>query len=245
MVLKRMVSWVLLLMITGNLLAQDLDEVTRRWAISGSYGGTKAVITENTMSSGSPLGNMTALSLEYYIPHTRFSLRGGYSGEDLDLAGDFTMQNIELGGRYYLLPQRFSVQPFGGISGFVNLTERSSSGVTGRYSQGPRDKEAIQDYECRYRNTSPLLSVAPVVGADFYILSCLAVTVDYSFRMGIDGRMYAEYDQFRPVKKSGVVRSNGMRHTFSVGLKINFPFGLTEKDGNSILQSLHEAIFGY
>ena len=53
--------------------------------------------------------------LEYYIPYTRFSLKGGYTGEEIGLNPGISapMSNLEIGGRYYFLPQRFAIQPYG------------------------------------------------------------------------------------------------------------------------------------
>lgn len=79
--------------------------------------------------------------------------------------------------------------------------------------------------------------------ADIYFLSCLALTLEYNFRMGIAGKISGEIEKTNS-RGTGFVRSNGMRQTVSVGVKVNFPFTITQTDGNSILQWLDEVIFG-
>lgn len=61
--------------------------------------------------------------------------------------------------------------------------------------------------------------------------------------MGIAGRMNGEVEKTNS-RGTGIVRSSGMRQTLSVGVKVNFPFTITQTDGNSILQLLDEVIFG-
>ena len=61
--------------------------------------------------------------------------------------------------------------------------------------------------------------------------------------MGIAGRMNGEVEKTNS-RVTGIVRSSGMRQTLSVGVKVNFPFTITQTDGNSILQLLDEVIFG-
>ena len=56
------------------------------------------------------------------------------------------------------------------------------------------------------------------------------------------GNGWKDGREMRPILNR--VRSNGMRQTVSVGVKVNFPFTITQTDGNSILQWLDEVIFG-
>lgn len=235
-----------LLLCTGTLVAQDLDDQERRWAVSGSWGGNWSIVTKNSTSfKATSLGTLHTLMLEYYIPNTRFSVKGGYIGEELSLANDITasLSQAEIGGRYYLLPQRFVVQPYGGLSAGFNLSPRHSQGVMteGRYNAKNEYQEMRR---CSYSVREPLFTVSPVVGADIYILTCLAFTVEYNFRLGVDGQMNGEITDVIPIR-GGVVQSRGMRQSLTIGAKVNFPFTITQKDGDSILDSLHEWIFGY
>ena len=79
----KRVGWLLIfLSYVGVVLAQNLDDQERRWAISGSWGGNWPIVTKNTLSGKAvSAGHIHTLMLEYYIPYTRFSLKGGYTGE--------------------------------------------------------------------------------------------------------------------------------------------------------------------
>lgn len=243
---KRFGWFLILLLYMGTVSAQDLDEQERRWAVSGSWGGTWPVITKNTLSEkAAASGSMHTIMLEYYIPTTRFSLKGGYLSEEIRINPDISasLSNLEVGGRYYLLPQRFIVQPYGGLTTGWNLSPRRESGTVSSYYYNVAKHAYLKDYDCHYQIKEPLFTVAPVVGADIYILSCLAFTVEYNFRMGVGGKITGEVER-RNSSEIGIVGSKGMRHNLSIGLKINFPFTLTQQDGNSILQWLDDVIFG-
>ena len=153
------------------------------------------------------------------------------------------MSNLEIGGRYYFLPQRFAIQPYGGLSTGWNLSPRRQEGMGSSSYYDPSRQEFRKDYDYRYRIKEPLFTVSPVVGADIYFLSCLALTLEYNFRMGIAGKISGEIEKTNS-RGTGFVRSNGMRQTVSIGVKVNFPFTITQTDGNSILQWLDEVIFG-
>ena len=83
----KRVGWLLIfLSYVGVVLAQNLDDQERRWAISGSWGGNWPIVTKNTLSGKAvSAGHIHTLMLEYYIPYTRFSLKGGYTGEEIGL----------------------------------------------------------------------------------------------------------------------------------------------------------------
>lgn len=128
----KRVGWLLIfLSYVGVVLAQNLDDQERRWAISGSWGGNWPIVTKNTLSGKAvSAGHIHTLMLEYYIPYTRFSLKGGYTGEEIGLNPGISasMSNLEIGGRYYFLPQRFAIQPYGGLSTGWNLSPRRQEG---------------------------------------------------------------------------------------------------------------------
>ena len=129
----KRVGWLLIfLSYVGVVLAQNLDDQERRWAISGSWGGNWPIVTKNTLSGKAvSAGHIHTLMLEYYIPYTRFSLKGGYTGEEIGLNPGISasMSNLEIGGRYYFLPQRFAIQPYGGLSTGWNLSPRRQEGM--------------------------------------------------------------------------------------------------------------------
>lgn len=244
---RMRIKWLLILLCyVSALTAQDLDEQDRNWALTASFGACSPVITKNTsFEKGAGFGSIRTLMVEYYIPDTRFSLKGGYLGEEINLSGDSSasLSNLEVGGRYYFLPRRFVFQPYGGISTAWNLSPRTEKGVVTGSSYNPLKQEYQKDYETHYYIREPLFTASPVLGTDIYFLSCMAISVEYNFRIGVDGKMKNEIERFKP-RETATVCTNGMRHTFSIGLKINFPFTVTEQDGNSIGQWLEELIFG-
>ena len=243
----KRIGWLLIfLLYVGIAFAQNLDDRERRCSISGSWGGDWPIVTKNTLSGKAvSTGHIHTLLLEYYIPYTRFSLKGGYTGEEIKLNPGISasLSNLEVGGRYYFLPQRFVIQPYGGLSTAWNLSPRRQYGITSGSYYDPSRQEFRKDYDCRYQVKEPLFTISPVIGADIYFLSCLAFTLEYNFRMGIAGRMNGEVEKTNS-RGTGIVRSSGMRQTLSVGVKVNFPFTITQTDGNSILQLLDEVIFG-
>ena len=243
----KRVGWLLIfLSYVGVVLAQNLDDQERRWAIR-AWRSASAWAPRTTCSGAAAKATRTcgSLMLEYYIPYTRFSLKGGYTGEEIGLNPGISasMSNLEIGGRYYFLPQRFAIQPYGGLSTGWNLSPRRQEGMGSSSYYDPSRQEFRKDYDYRYRIKEPLFTVSPVVGADIYFLSCLALTLEYNFRMGIAGKISGEIEKTNS-RGTGFVRSNGMRQTVSVGVKVNFPFTITQTDGNSILQWLDEVIFG-
>ena len=116
----KRVGWLLIfLSYVGVVLAQNLDDQGRRWAISGSWGGNWPIVTKNTLSGKAvSAGHIHTLMLEYYIPYTRFSLKGGSTGEQICLNPGISasMINLDREWRYYFLPHRLAIQPYGGLS---------------------------------------------------------------------------------------------------------------------------------
>ena len=83
----KRIGWLLIfLLYVGIAFAQNLDDQEIRWAISGSWGGDWPIVTKNTLSGKAfSTGHIHTLLLDYYIPYTRFSLKGGYTGEEIKL----------------------------------------------------------------------------------------------------------------------------------------------------------------
>lgn len=92
----------------------------------------------------------------------------------------------------------------------------------------------------RYRN--PLLSFAPGVGADIYLLSSVALTIRYDFMMGIDSRTTIE-DRIQDSPSSFYYHDKGMYHQLGLGVKVTFPFRFSEQDGESLLYLLLDILF--
>ena len=101
----KRVGWLLIfLSYVGVVLAQNLDDQERRWAISGSWGGNWPIVTKNTLSGKAvSAGHIHTLMLEYYISYTRFSLKGGYTGEEIGLNPGISASMSNLGNRRAVL----------------------------------------------------------------------------------------------------------------------------------------------
>ena len=225
-----------LCVVASDMRAQD--DVTRRWAFDIRISPVKPVVSLNETPSNQydPIrsggGPNFSAHLEYFIPHTGFSLVGGYDQETMDFfAGDVSaeLSQIMFGGRWYFLSPGSPLQPYLGAGTYWN--------VTGRKSSGTMSMSGSQNYERNYRVSCPLLSVAPSVGLDVYFFSCLAVELDYGFRFAIDGRTTTE-TKYNGDGQTYAVRSPMHRHAFSAGLKASFPFRFTGSDFSGLLDSI-------
>lgn len=228
-----------LLLCLSRLVANAQDDDSRRWAIDFRLSPVKPVVTFNETpdkyydpikTGGGP--NFSA-HIEYFIPQTGFSVVGGYDHEVMDFySGDVSadLSQIMLGGRWYFLSKSCPLQPYLGVSTFWNVAGRKDAGtvsMSGMYGS----------YERKYSVSSPVLSVAPVVGLDIYLFSCVALEVDYGFRMAVDGHTSSQ-TTFGKDTTPYAMRSPMHRHALSVGLKVTFPFKFTNSDVTGLLDSL-------
>lgn len=208
----------------------------RRWAIEGSIGPT--FIKDKTHIDdpfGTKNGTATYVGAEYYIPNTHFSARLGYMNESLYLGKQLVtaeQSTLNLGGRYYPLPEHIFFQPYAGLGANILLSEDNSStgyaamsGLTTTYSANIH---------------SPHLAFTPTVGFDLYILSSLALSVNYSYNLGFGNRYDIGYsiDGCDPE----MVKGHLNHHNLNIGLKITFPFHFTSRDGVTMLQSILSSI---
>ena len=152
------------------------------------------------------------------------------------LSGDAETAFSELmvGGRWYPAPWNWQVQPFVGLDGFVSL------GALNDRSQ----MSSSEGYERNVLIRNPRVSVAPVVGMDIYLLSHVALQVEYGFRLGIDSRMTATSTYSRMPGQSFVTKTNLHRHALTFGIKLTFPFQFTYYDGETLFEGLLNTIFG-
>lgn len=217
--------------------ADDKDDDTRHWAVCASLGGIQPITTLDETSgrydkAPSTGGPNFALQLEYYIPQKHFSVICGYEKETMDFYhGDVStdMHNITLGGRWYILPQSWYIQPYIGAATYWNVTSRHDVGNLEASGSDLRSRD--------YQISRPLLSVAPNVGFDLYIFSSMAIELNYGFRLAIDGHTTAN-SAYRNDNQTYKMRSPMHRHAFSVGVKLTFPFKFTSGDFSGLLDSL-------
>ena len=221
--------------------AQDDAKATEHWAVDVQIGGGEPLIGRNDLnasgyfvgSTGSASSFLTKFHAEYFIPYTHFSIKAGYEHERMDLlSGDAetSLNQLMVGGRWYPAPWSWTIRPYVGVDALVYIGQLNDN----------YQITSPEGYSREICIRNPRLSLAPVVGADIYLLSHLALQLEYGFRMGVDGRMTATSTFQRMPESTFVTRSNLHRHAFSIGLKATFPFRLTENDGYSLLNMLTE-----
>lgn len=226
-----------LLLCLSRLVANAQDDDSRRWAIDFRLSPVKPVVTLNETPDKyyDPIktggGPNFSFHLEYFIPKSGFSVVGGYEREQMDFySGEVSadLSQFMLGGRWYILSEASALQPYLGASTFWNIGECRQRGSVYALSY---------DYTRNYNVKNPLLSVAPVVGVDIYLFSCVALELEYGFRFAINGHTSSQ-TTFGKDTPPYTMRSPMHRQALSVGLKFTFPFKFTSSDFSGLLDSL-------
>ena len=226
------------------------DDVERVWAIDAHIGGgfyqnahhTGAEVPKYHFGSTQNIGMLTKFHAEYYLPNTNFSLKAGYEHEEVTfLEGEaaYDINQLMLGGRWYVAPTDWWVQPYVGLDMLCAFdAEHSAFSTSASITTGSMGTKTYE-YEGYGKIRLPRFSAGPVVGADFYLFSNIAVQVEYSYRLGFDSHYRATYME---KGSSNTSYNHGQlhRHAVSVGLKINFPFTFTVNDRRSLWDGLFE-----
>ena len=219
------------------------DDTQARWAIDAHIGGNATIGAHHSggnaplyrIGSTSQTGMLTSLHAEYYIPGTQWSVKGGYEHEEISyLKGDINsdLNQLMVGGRWRPVPGDWWVQPYVGADVLWAIdAERHELNTDATLSQ--------ERYQYHIGGTArmPRFSAGPVVGADIYIFSHIALQAQYGFRLGFCSHSHADYTDN---KGAGTTVYHGQihRHVLSVGLKVDFPFHFTEGDGRGLLQGI-------
>ena len=219
------------------------DDSQPRWAIDAHIGGN-SVISAHQAGGNVPMyrslstsqrGLITRLHVEYYIPGTHWSAKAGYEHEEINyLKGDLTcdLNQLMVGGRWRPAPADWWVQPYvGGDVLWALDAER------GDYKMGATSTAEKYSYQATGVGNMPRFSVGPVVGADIYLFTHIALQVEYSFRLGLYSHCHADYTDNR-ANASTAYHGQIHRHVLSVGLKIDFPFSFTEGDARGLLRGI-------
>lgn len=82
----------------------------------------------------------------------------------------------------------------------------------------------------------PRLLFAPTVGFDLYIFSSVALTVDYSYNLGINSKNEV-YDG-ETNRSQLITKGNLNHHNLNFGIKITFPFHFNSDDADTLWESL-------
>ena len=141
------------------------------------------------------------------------------------------MEGVSLGVRCYPGRKLWGVQPYIGLDALYNF-----SGGSYAYS---RDVASDRFGRVRYDGMVhiPHVSVAPIAGVDLYLLSCIALQLEYSCRLGLS-RASVFQAQYNHQPEPFELRMRPIRHGFNVGLKIVFPFHFTAGEGVNLVQGI-------
>ncbi len=231
----------LLFVVSAATVCAD-DETPRRWSLIGGMdiscltAGSHTAPDFRTEKAATFESPGTVVLAEYYLPNDHFSVLGGYMSETLEwYEGDVSvkMHNIALGARYYPLSRRCVIQPYAAVMAYGNVGRRHDSGSFD-LTYG---NQGSQGYKRDYTVSAPFLSVAPTVGFDVYILSSVALELQYGFPLAVAGKTdisttYAGH--------SGVydLHPNMSRHNVQIALKLTFPFRVSGKEISNSLYNL-------
>lgn len=237
----------------GQVAAQDIyrykrngeykDDSQARWSIDAHIGGN-ATISAHRSGGNAPLyrigstnqtGMLTSLHAEYYVPNSQWSVKAGYEHEEISyLKGDanYDLNQLMVGGRWRPAPGDWWVQPYVGAD-VLWAIDAEHDNLDGDVTM---TQERYQ-YHIGGQMRMPRFSAGPVVGADVYIFSHIALQVQYGFRLGFGSHCHAAYTDNRG-EGSTVYHGQIHRHVFSVGLKVDFPFHFTEGDSRGLLQGI-------
>ncbi len=245
---KKLLALLLLLVVSVATMRAADNETPRRWAVIagmsiscptvGSH-ATPDFYNEKFSSFESPGSTVMA---EYYLPSDHFSVVGGYMSETLAwYDGDVSvkMHNIALGARYYPLSRRCALQPYAALMAYGNVAQRQKSG---NYDM-VYGNQGSQGYKRDYTVSAPFLSVAPTVGLDVYILSSVALEVQYGFPLAVGGKTDVS-TTYSGHSGAYNLCSNMNRHNLQIALKLSFPFHVSGKEASNCLVDLISMALG-
>lgn len=213
------------------------------WAISGSIGGIQMPVMyrEGFSSSGyANAGNLLInISVERVFRNSPFSIRSGYVKEELTTTdgfiSDFELQHIRVGTNVYPMHKLYHwpIQLYGGLDLGYSFSGIYTSQWCGYY----KDKREVTDT----RFIRPHWSLIPHVGAELYLFSSIALTMEYGYCIGLGGRIETRYSTGSVLHREWVGNAN--RHQFSFGLKVTFPFRFTREDGANLFMDIFMNLF--
>lgn len=238
------------LIVSVGVFAQNKPDEVRRWAIDVHIGGNivsgasfdNADVPRYRMGPSSNTGLVSKFHFEYYMPKCPLSLKAGYEHEELNyLKGDggSDLNQLTLGGRWYPAPAQWKVCPYVGTDFFYAVdADRGSFQMSSQLSWSNNGlSQTTYGYAAQGVAKVPRFSVGPIVGADIYLFSSVALQVEYGYRLGFDASYRARYSEDGSSRTSEY-HGQLHRHVLSVGLKVAFPFHWTHDDWGGLLQGL-------
>ncbi len=239
-------------MLVGSLcaLAHGTGNDTRRLSIDAQIGGnisqpssaSQTAVPRYRTASSPNSGMISKLHVEYYLPKSKFSLKAGYEHEELNfLKGDRSrdLDQLMLGGRWYPAPATWKVAPYAGVDIlYAPCADRGSFTMTSHMSWRENNlTETTYSYTAEGVAKAPRFSIGPMIGADIYLFSSIALQLEYGYRFGLDAPYYATYTE-EGSGNTSYWHGQLHRHVLSVGLKFTFPFRWTHSDGRGLLEGI-------
>ena len=231
--MKTHLLYILPMLLLPTVCMAQTDE--RKWSLETSIGPS---IIQNKTNIHNRFGVNDGFSfylgMEYYLPSSPFVAKAGIMSDELILCTqdvNLKYTTLNIGGRWYPAPRRWILQPHLGLT-----TDLLLSGENGSYKA---EKISLQKHETiTGHNHSSTITFTPSVGVDLYLMSSIAIFAQYSYRIDTDGRYRFSYSstQFPTVSAHG----NLDHQNWQFGLKLTFPFILTSKDVNTLIDYLFD-----
>lgn len=205
----------------------------KKWAL-GYSGGVlvNPVLTSNPSDVSLGRGSSSFMITGEYCLPKKWNLQAGYFRTEVSYGdGDRTMEGLQLGTKKYFINPNFVIQPYasGGIQ--INWSDHIE-----------RTDFTYEDYTRKQWTKNPRVAFAPGIGADIYILSSVAFVIEYNFNMGINSKTTLEVSPRQ--NQSYTLKDKGMYHYLGLGVKVTFPFRITQNDGMNLINILSEMLFG-
>jgi hypothetical protein len=222
--------------------ATSQGQEDRRWALR--YGADlfdKPFLTYNPAGVSTGNGSAAfAVTGEYFLPD-KWSLQAGYFHTEVSYGNAWRrMEGLRMGGRKYFLRPDIFLQPYLSAAGEFNWgqgSERHTSSGSSLTGEGRK----TNGYTGRQHTVNPRLSLVPGAGVDVYLLSSVALFVEYNINMGIASHTTVETSWDNGT--SHLIRDRGMFHSLSMGVKVAFPFTFTSDDGEHLFYFVSEWIY--
>jgi hypothetical protein len=229
--MQKMIALACCMLLTVQLT--DAQDIKRKWALS--YTGTpwlQPVLTSNPSHKSTGRGfRAFSVTGDYLLPG-KWRVEAGYFRSEVSY-GDAsrTMEGIQAGMKKYFVNPDFFIQPYLAASAGFNW---------GRHLEGQNEYDAY--HRLKYAK-NPYISIAPAVGTEIYLLSPLAFVVRYNLNIGLGSETIIGVKS--PPENAYLLKDRGMFHQLELGLKITFPFRITDEEGGALLNIVREFFYNY
>lgn len=203
------------------------------WAVSGSIGGSSIPAIESKgISSGNNFNH--SIMVEHIFDNSMFSIRGGYEKEELyttdGISQTFDLRGLKIGANAYPMHKltHTPIQLYGGLDlGYCYSSDNNSQVIT--------DNSRWEN-----RLTNQTFSLTPHIGADLFLFSSIALTLEYGYRIAPGSKIEQTYISGAANHGYSV---NANRHLLTLGLKVTFPFRFSTADGANLFMLIFTNLF--